>query len=198
MLNDYFDFLNGQDYEKWLLIDENHELTRIKLTDIPKVACLLTGIASITGIWLALQTNLWIIPIGIMSIAAGIKYSAGKRSFAAIALGEVTAFVCLGIIVTTVAYFIQTNHLTLNILLVSIVFGLLIVTMILTNNIYDIVKDEPHRITLAILLGKKHALYLLVVIMILLYSTIIYDYQAYAQHYFFTHFNVGSYCIETN
>src|SRR5690625_603603 len=36
MLNDYFDFLNGQDSEKWLLTDGNNEPTHIQLTDVPK------------------------------------------------------------------------------------------------------------------------------------------------------------------
>lgn len=173
MLNDYFDFINGQDAEKWERTYENKQQTGICLKTIPVVAMVLIMVASIGGFWLAFMSHWLIIPVGAISIVAGIKYSAGKHSFASLAMGEVIAFVFLGVVVTTLAYAVQTKFLTIDIFIVSVLFGLLIATMILTNNIRDIEKDRPYRQTLAILLGRKKAVIVLSVQLIVLYLSVL-------------------------
>jgi len=85
----------------------------------------------------------------------GIKYSAGKHSLATLGLGEVVVFLFLGVVVTTLAFFVQTNIVLHYVIALSCIFGLLIATMILTNNIRDIKKDTGHRITIAVLLGVR-------------------------------------------
>lgn len=111
--------------------------------------------------------------IGAISIFAGIKYTRGRRPFAAIALGEVIAFIFLGIVVPTLAYVVQTNEVSLEIILVSFPFGFLIITMVLTNNIRDIGKDAPVRMTLAILLGRRRSVQLLALVFLATYLTVI-------------------------
>lgn len=169
MLNDYFDFLNGQDEDKWIKEISCKQKNNISLKMIPIVASTLLTIACISGVWLALESSLFIIPIGIISIVAGVKYSAGKRSFASLAMGEVIAFIFLGIVVTTLSYIIQAKHVTAEVFFVSLLFGLLISSMILTNNIRDIEKDKPFRKTVAIYLGHKRSLKLLFTIISLIY-----------------------------
>lgn len=168
MLNDYFDFIHGQDVEKWTE-DKEDTSSYIALHAIPIVAAILTVIACIGGLWLAKMSHEWIIPVGILSILAGIKYSAGKHAFSAIAMGEMIAFLFLGVVVTILSYVVQTGYISTEIIGVAIVFGLLIATMILTNNIRDIEKDKPFRVTVAILLGRKNAIRLLASLCMVIY-----------------------------
>jgi len=174
MFNDYFDFLHGQDEDKWQEVDSNDSRHGVSLHMNPVVAVMFILLASTLGYFLALASTMWIIPVGIVSIFAGIKYSAGKHAFASIAMGEVIAFLFLGVVVTVLAYVVQTNIMTAEIVIAGVFFGLLIASMILTNNIRDIEKDKPFRKTLAILLGRKRAIQLLKTGIVLLYVSVIF------------------------
>src|SRR5699024_7363052 len=100
MLNDYFDFRNGQDKEKWMPTNYQKKLFTPAYEAIPYIAGFMLLIAMNIGTWLALESSLWILPIGIISIFVGIKYSLGTHAFSAIGLGELVAFIFLGIVVT--------------------------------------------------------------------------------------------------
>src|SRR5690625_6716823 len=60
------------------------------------------------------------------------------------------------------AYVVKSNSLNFSIILLSIPFATLIASMILTNNIRDIEKDRHFRKTIAIYLGRKNAVSLLI------------------------------------
>src|SRR5699024_6962346 len=107
---------------------------------IPYMAGFLLVIAISIGAWLAIESSLWLLPIGVISIFAGIKYSLGTHSFSAIGLGECIAFIFLGIVVTVLGYVVQGHPLNSDIIMLALPFALLIAAMILTNNIRDIKK----------------------------------------------------------
>lgn len=169
MLNDYFDYAHGQDKEKWTE-DKHGARQRISMYHILIVSICLLAIAAISGFFLAYMTHLIILPIGIISVILGVKYSAGKHAFAAIAMGELIAFLCLGVVVTNLAYFVQTTQFSLGILLISLLFGSLIAIMVMTNNICDMKKDLKFRLTLPLLLGEKRATEFLLALVIILYT----------------------------
>ncbi len=161
MFNDYYDFLNGQDQEKWILHDQSTNHHGPALHSIPIVAGSLIATAIVIGAWLALNSHAWIAWVGALGIWAGYKYSAGSNSLSSKGLGELVAAVFLGTVVTTLAYVVQGYDIDLSILAVSLPYSFLIASMILTNNIRDIEKDRPYRKTIAILLGRKNAVRLL-------------------------------------
>ncbi len=169
ILNDYFDFLNGQDKEKWVKREDSNHTHDIHLKTLPFIAGILLIFATVIGIWLALESNLWILVAGAISILFSYLYSGGPRPLSSIGFGETIAAVFLGIMVTNLSYIIQGNALDSRILLISIVFSLLIATMILTNNIRDIQKDAAFRKTSAIMLGRKPAVTLLISLLSMTY-----------------------------
>lgn len=59
------------------------------------------------GLWLAVNSSLWLLILGTISIFASYKYSAGKHSFSANGLGEIVAAIFLGTVVTTIAYVVH-------------------------------------------------------------------------------------------
>ncbi|HLQ71268.1 MAG TPA: prenyltransferase [Bacillota bacterium] len=170
MFNDYYDFKNGQDKDKWHTANNAVSFREPSFHTVKYIASLLLLFAMIIGLWLVLHSNIWVLFIGIAGMVSGIYYSYGKRSFSALGFGEIVAAIFLGIVPTNLAYMIQGNDFSLNVFLVSIVFGLLISTMILTNNIRDLKKDIGFRKTIAIRLGRKTALRLLAGILFSLYG----------------------------
>ena len=173
MLNDYFDFKNGQDQEKWMTVTNDDIPHGPPYRYIPYVVGVMLTIAISIGLWLAFASTLWIIPIGVVSIIAGIKYSAGTHSFSAIGMGETIAFLFLGMVVPTLAYLVQGNPLSMDIIAISLPFGLIIAAMILTNNIRDEKKDNNFRKTVAMMLGRTMAVKLLFSLLFLAYVSII-------------------------
>lgn len=171
MFNDYYDFRNGQDQEKWTTnpseaIGPAHSI-------IPYTAFAMLAAAMLIGVWLAIQSSFWIIPVGIFGIIFGYFYSAGPHPLCSIGLGETVAFVFLGLATTLLGYVVQGHALDLQIVTVAIPFAMLIASMILTNNIRDIKKDNTFRNTLATMLGRTKAVNLLTFLLILAYLTVI-------------------------
>ncbi|MUV37663.1 1,4-dihydroxy-2-naphthoate octaprenyltransferase [Lentibacillus sp. JNUCC-1] len=172
LLNDYFDFKNGQDKEKWTTEPMSGQHLPAHHT-LPIIAGVMMTVAAFIGIWLGSVTSVWLIAVGAAGVAAGYAYSAGKRSLAARGLGELTAAVFLGPVITLIAFTVQGGRISAVILGVSLVFASLIASMILTNNIRDLEKDRLFRNTLANRLGKSGAVKLLAVLLAVPYLVVI-------------------------
>jgi len=168
MLNDYFDRLRGQDDDKWT----NEHGYGPAHRSIPAVAGAMMTTAVVLGAYLAWQSDTMIAWIGAAAIVCGIAYSAGPRPLASLGLGELTAAICMGPVVTALAYAVQGHAPDTALFALSIPFALLIASMILTNNIRDIEKDRPFRRTLAIRLGRKNAVRFLMLLLFSAYLSI--------------------------
>src|SRR5699024_10240350 len=172
VLNDYYDFKYGQDKEKWAKQNDasshgpSHET-------LPYIASGMLIVATIFGLSLAFSSTLLVILIGILGILAGFRYSAGKRSFSSIGIGEIIAAIFLGPVVTILAYLVQTQTIDSTVIIVSSLFSMLIASMILTSNIRDLNKEFTFSNTLAYRLGCKKAVRLLMTILILPYLTMV-------------------------
>lgn len=173
LFNDYYDFKSGQDADKWVMKKDTFSHQGPNQHTIFLVACTLFALATIIGVWLALSISLWFILAGILGILVGYTYSAGPYSFSSIGLGEFVAAIFLGPVITTLAYVAQGHSVNMQIVAVSIPFALLIASMILTNNIRDIKKDQDFRNTLANKLGRAKAVYLLATLLTAAYLTVI-------------------------
>lgn len=169
MLNDYFDFMKGQEEGKWRNRDPYASFLTPQYKQVPYVSISLVTVVSILTLWLASESSLWIIPLGVTGLVLGYCYSAGKRSLSSLGLGEVAAAVCLGPLPLIIAVLVQGVSMNWGIVVFSIPFSLLMATMVLTNNIRDIEKDSSTRRTVAIRLGRKKAVYLLTAILALTY-----------------------------
>ncbi|CAB3391404.1 prenyltransferase [Kyrpidia spormannii] len=165
MLNDYFDVLHGQDLEKWAAPgDPGHGRGPAHRT-IPTVAGAMFGLAVLLGAWLAVQTGWWVALAGTLGIVVGYFYSAGPRPLSSLGLGEPAAAVFMGPVTTALAFAVQGHRPDGAILAISLPSALLIASMILSNNIRDIAKDQGFRRTMAIALGRPRAVRLLTVLL---------------------------------
>jgi 1,4-dihydroxy-2-naphthoate polyprenyltransferase len=169
MLNDYFDFQNGQDSEKWALHDGSEYINGPRYENIPYVVSVLLILAFVMGVWLAIQSSLLILAVGATGVLFGYFYSAGTRSLSSLGFGEMTAAIFLGLVPATLAYMVQGNTLDIHILSLSLPFAFLISSMILSNNIRDFEKDKNFLHTLVMKLGRVNAAHLLTILLVLAY-----------------------------
>ncbi|WP_375239554.1 1,4-dihydroxy-2-naphthoate octaprenyltransferase [Aurantibacter sp.] len=96
--------------------------------------------------------------IGIISIAAAIKYTVGNNAYGYSGFGDVFVFVFFGLVSVLGTYFLYTKHIDWLIVLPAISIGLLSTAVLNLNNMRDIETDAAtNKNTLALKFGAKKA-----------------------------------------
>jgi 1,4-dihydroxy-2-naphthoate polyprenyltransferase len=114
------------------------------------------AVASLAGLYLAIEVGPVIIAVGVLSIAAGVLYTGGPRPYGYEGLGEVFVFVFFGLVAVNGSYYVQLEQLDLAPLLLSIPIGLLSAAILVVNNVRDIDTDRrAGKRTLAVRLGRE-------------------------------------------
>jgi 1,4-dihydroxy-2-naphthoate octaprenyltransferase len=125
-----------------------------------------------------LKLSLIFIILGILSIAAAIKYTVGKKAYGYSGLGDVFVFLFFGILSTLGSYFLYTKNLNLKVLYPAITVGLLSVAVLNLNNMRDIQNDKnANKNTLVVKIGSEKAkIYHILLIIIGFISSLVYAY----------------------
>lgn len=174
MLNDYYDFQKGQDQEKWVASFGRPPGIHPPYHVVPAAAAPLFILAILIGIWVAVESHTtWILAAGGIGVICGYKYSAGPRSLSSLGLAEVIAFIFLGVFPTFVGYVVQGHPVDWSVAALSLPYALVISTMLLTNNIRDLQKDDKIRYTIAMRLGRERAARVLTFILALAYLVVV-------------------------
>src|SRR5699024_3959263 len=100
------------------------------------------GIAILLGLYIASATSWWIALIGAASMVVGYLYTGGPYPIAYTPFGEITAGFLMGTEMIAISYFIQTGHVTSEIILISVSIAILIGTIMLANHIRDLENDK--------------------------------------------------------
>ncbi len=127
--------------------------------EVRNAAVLVFLFAGLCGLYLAARGGWPIMAIGLVSIIAGIAYSAGPRPISHSPFGELFVFVFFGIIAVGGTFFLQTGGVSLVALLSGAIMGSFAAAVLHVNNTRDISEDEAAgRQTLAIVLcGNKES-----------------------------------------
>ena len=114
------------------------------------------SIACIAGTLLSLNTTLWLILVGIISVLAAWGYTGGKRPYGYLGFGEFSVFIFFGLVATIGSYYVQTQQVNWQIVLLSIPIGSLSCAILVINNLRDRPLDEmAGKQTLAVKLGDQ-------------------------------------------
>lgn len=155
-VNDLYDYLAGTDTE------ERVGPTRVLAAGLVSVGEMKTAIAFVFGLTFLLGLYLvylggWIILlIGILSILAGIAYTAGPFPLAYNGLGDIFVFVFFGLVGTVGTYYVQALEINTLAVLTAIPVGALITNILIVNNYRDIETDRANgKNTLAVLFGRR-------------------------------------------
>lgn len=159
MFNEYYDYVLGLDTEESVGIGGTIVRDGIKPQTVLNLALIFFGIAIVIGIYISATTSWWIAAIGAASMLIGYLYTGGPIPIAYTPFGEVTAGFLMGTVMIGISYFIQTGHVTTNVILISIPIAIFIGAILLSNNIRDLDNDKVSgRKTIAILIGRKNAI----------------------------------------
>ena len=97
--------------------------------------------AVVAGSLLSLNISLWLIPVGGISILAAWGYTGGKQPYGYLGFGEFSVFIFFGLVATVGSYYVQSEKLNWQILLLSVPVGLLSCAILVINNLRDLPKD---------------------------------------------------------
>ncbi len=160
LVNDYADFKKGKDTDKRIgpvrvtqkgLVSPKEMIISIILNIVLIV---------IVSIYLVIRGGIPILIIGILSIGAGILYTAGPKPLGYMGLGDIFVFVFFGPVATAGTYYVQSLHFNLTSFFAGFGPGLLSVAILVINNIRDRECDEDTgKDTLIVMFGRKFGNY---------------------------------------
>ncbi len=190
LANDYGDGIKGTDNVNRLGPKRAIQSGIISPVEMKFGIVIFVILSLISGIWLIVESlgNNWItslifLGIGILAIAAAIKYTIGKKAYGYSALGDIMVFLFFGPIAVMGVYFLLTGNLSLVYFLPAFSLGFLSTGVLNLNNIRDMKNDaESGKQTMALVFGFKKALiyhYALVILALLfavIFTTLIYQY----------------------
>jgi 1,4-dihydroxy-2-naphthoate octaprenyltransferase len=181
-VNDLYDFLAGTD-KKERLGPQRAVASGIISVNQMKAGILISfGLSFILGLYLVYLIGWEILLIGIISIIAGIAYTAGPFPLAYNGLGDLASFLFFGLIGTVGTYYVQAEEITTTVFWSSVPVGALITNILVVNNYRDRLEDQSNgKHTLAVLMGEKFTRIQYVIFMILSYSILFIVFFTYKQ-----------------
>lgn len=182
--NDYGDTQNGADLANRVgparavqsgKISPDQMLGGIKIVGF---ASFLSGLALIYIAFGGFASTLfWIfLGIGLLSILAAYTYTAGKKPYGYVGLGDISVFIFFGIVGVAGSYFLYTQSLSPDIFLLGTTCGALATGVLNINNLRDINSDKTAgKITIPVRLGRtKTVIYHWFILGIAMASTLAY------------------------
>lgn len=166
LANDYGDGVKGTDNENRIGPERGVQSGKISQNQMLKamyVFCFLAFSSGITLLLVAFGMENWLplliyLVIGLLSIAAAIKYTVGKSAYGYRALGDVFVFLFFGLVGVLGFYLLLTTSIDLPIILLALIIGFFSVMVLNLNNMRDIVNDKNSgKTTIPVLLGSTKA-----------------------------------------
>jgi len=126
------------------------------------------SVAAIAGLILALQISYWLLVVGALSILAAWGYTGGRKPYGYFGFGEVSVFLFFGVVATVGSYYIQTQRINGQSILLSIPVGALACAILVMNNLRDLPLDaQAGKRTFSVRIGDKKTRYFYVVLLVL-------------------------------
>ena len=158
LVNDYYDFRKGADNPNSLGTGGSLLRGDLKPRQVYWGGILSFGVGIAIGLYLVTLTGPFIFWLGLFSVAAGFFYTAGPFALAYVGLGEVAVFIFMGPVMVIGSYYVQTQTVTLPVVLASLPVGFLVAAILHANNLRDLDSDRLiGKKTLATLLGREGA-----------------------------------------
>ncbi len=178
--NDLYDHLKGADNKNRKGPQRALASGLISVNEMKWGITFTFGLSFLIGLYLVFNSGWIILLIGIISIAAGFIYTAGRFPLAYNGLGDIFVFVFFGIVGTAGTYFLHTSEFTLLSLLISIPVGAVTTNIIVVNNFRDIDEDKAAgKKTLAVFIGRSLTILEFILLLIVSYIVLIILYFKY-------------------
>lgn len=171
MFNEYYDYVRGLDNESSVGIGGTIVRDGVKPIVVKRLAFIFFGVAILLGVYICMASSWWIALIGSICMLVGYLYTGGPIPIAYTPFGEIFSGVLMGTVIISISYYIQTLTITWQVIVISIPIAIFIGCILLANNIRDLDGDKENgRKTIAILIGRDKAIFLLSSLMLLSYG----------------------------
>ena len=162
--NDYSDFVRGADVRR--VGPVRAASSGVVAPDHVRLAAAAAfGVAGLAGLILSLAVDVRLLIVGAACLLAGWLYTGGPRPYGYLGLGEVFVFIFFGLVATVGTVYVETGRVTTLAVLMGSGMGFLATAILIMNNIRDIDTDAAAgKRTLATLIGRDRARWLLVVV----------------------------------
>ena len=139
---------------------------QISLAQIKNALYLFVGLCLISGITLLyvafgwdLQGFLFFLAIGILAILAAVAYTAGRKPYGYMGLGDVSVLIFFGLVAVLGSYYLFSGELTPELALPAISCGLFATAVLNVNNIRDIESDKAAgKYSIPVRIGRSSAI----------------------------------------
>ena len=164
--NDFGDHQRGTDNENRLGPTRTMQAGEISHSEMKTGMSIIGGLSLIIGIWLVYEAS-WefsklvffgFISLGILSLVAAYFYTAGKKSYGYVGLGDLAVFLFFGLLPVLGVFFLNAKYLESIIILPAISMGFFSTGVLNLNNMRDIENDKHSgKITLPVRMGRQNS-----------------------------------------
>jgi len=165
LANDYGDSQNGADHEGRkgpLRAVQSGAISSAQMRVAVIIFSLLSLVCGLLLLWFSFGNN-WrgfalFFGLGLLSIAAAIGYTVGKRPYGYIGLGDISVLIFFGLVGVMGSYYLFTHSITWMELLPALSCGLFSIAVLNINNIRDIESDRSAgKFSIPVRIGKVNA-----------------------------------------
>ena len=165
--NDYGDTQNGADLVDRVGPMRAVQSGRISPSQMFKGIQIVGSVSLLTGLLLIYiafggfsSYLFWVfLSIGLISILAAYTYTAGKKPYGYVGLGDISVFLFFGIVGVVGSYFLYTQTIMPDIILPGIMCGALATGVLNINNLRDMKSDKnAGKITIPVRLGRRNSI----------------------------------------
>jgi 1,4-dihydroxy-2-naphthoate octaprenyltransferase len=169
--NDLYDYLKGADSKQRKGPVRVLASGLISVREMKIGSVVVFGLSFILGLYLVYSCGILVLWIGIISIIAGIVYTAGPFPLAYNGLGDLFVFAFFGVVGTMGTFYLHTLEFSILSFLVSLPVGALTTNILIVNNYRDIEEDKAAgKNTLAVYLGRNFSRWEFIILLILSYA----------------------------
>lgn len=151
-VNDYFDFLHGNDDDTRLGPKRACAMGWVSGRAMQRAITLTTATACVVGLPLVWYGGWWLVAVGVLCVVFCFLYTTCLSYHG---LGDVLVLVFFGIVPVCVPYYILAHSINAEVIVASIACGIVIDGLLMVNNYRDIDNDRrAGKLTLAVRMGK--------------------------------------------
>jgi len=154
--NDYQDFLRGADTEARKGPLRATQSGLLSAQQVRVGTGIAFGLAFLSGIYLIARGGWPILALGLICIACGIAYTAGRYSLAYTGLADFFVLVFFGPVAVAGTYYVQSLALHIEPVVAGLGAGFLATAILIANNVRDVEEDRAaSKRTLVVRFGRR-------------------------------------------
>ena len=131
------------------------------------------GVATAIGLYLVFIASWPILVISLASLAVAYFYAAGPYPLGSLGIGQVLVFIFMGPVMVMGAYYVHTQAVTLEGLVVSIPVACIVTAILVANDLRDVEEDRASgKVTPVTLMGRQRAVWFWLSLVLVAYAVV--------------------------